>query len=73
MLEGANQYNADGHGPQDATKGIRLQKAPPILNIHLKRFAYDPIKNAVLKVSNCTACVQVVRTECVKTCAEQCV
>ena len=30
-LTGENQYHAEGHGPQDAVKGIQFQSFPPVL------------------------------------------
>eukprot|EP00658_Telonema_sp_P-2_P035982 TRINITY_DN26098_c0_g1_i1.p2 TRINITY_DN26098_c0_g1~~TRINITY_DN26098_c0_g1_i1.p2 ORF type:complete len:179 (-),score=42.76 TRINITY_DN26098_c0_g1_i1:102-638(-) len=49
-LEGENQYHPEGHSPQDAIKGVMLQKVSPILNVHLKRFMYDPQSDSVKKV-----------------------
>merc|ERR1712185_264321 len=40
-LDGENQYEAEGHGKQDAEKGVRFTRFPPVLNIQLKRFDYD--------------------------------
>lgn len=40
-LEGDNKYEAEGHGKQDAVKGIRFIQLPVILLLHLRRFEYD--------------------------------
>ena len=38
-LIGENQYDAgEQHGKQDAEKGLRFTKFPPVLTIHLKRY-----------------------------------
>lgn len=41
ILDGENQYHAEGHGPQPARKGVRFLKFPPVLQFHLKRFEFD--------------------------------
>lgn len=41
MLNGENQYEAEGFGKQDAEKGVIFHKFPPVLTIHLKRFEFD--------------------------------
>ncbi|CEG37976.1 hypothetical protein F444_18119 [Plasmopara halstedii] len=50
LLEGDNQYEAEGHGKQDAKKGIEFLTLPPVLNIQLKRFEYDPMRDGMVKV-----------------------
>eukprot|EP00002_Diphylleia_rotans_P005918 TRINITY_DN1515_c0_g1_i1.p1 TRINITY_DN1515_c0_g1~~TRINITY_DN1515_c0_g1_i1.p1 ORF type:complete len:1071 (-),score=238.11 TRINITY_DN1515_c0_g1_i1:366-3578(-) len=50
MLEGDNKYHAEGHGLQDAKKGVRFTKLPPVLHLQLKRFEYDPYRDAMVKV-----------------------
>ena len=50
-LDGENKYMAEGHGLQDAEKGCTFQELPPVLHVHLKRFEYDPMKDANVKVS----------------------
>lgn len=50
MLQGDNQYEAEGHGKQDAKKGIRFLQFPPVLNIQLKRFEYDPMRDGMVKI-----------------------
>eukprot|EP00891_Asterochloris_glomerata_P000046 jgi/Astpho2/46/Aster-07498 len=41
LLEGENQYKAEGFGMQDARKGILFEDFPPVLQLQLKRFEYD--------------------------------
>ncbi|TMW63690.1 hypothetical protein Poli38472_002631 [Pythium oligandrum] len=50
MLQGDNQYEAEGHGKQDAKKGVRFLDFPPVLNIQLKRFEYDPMRDGMVKI-----------------------
>ncbi|RLN55798.1 hypothetical protein BBJ29_006664 [Phytophthora kernoviae] len=50
MLDGDNQYEAEGHGKQDAKKGIHFLSFPPVLNIQLKRFEYDPMRDGMVKI-----------------------
>lgn len=52
MLEKENQYVAEGHGLQDAKKGVVFEAFPPVLHIQLKRFGYDMDKNAMIKVTS---------------------
>jgi ubiquitin carboxyl-terminal hydrolase 7 len=40
-LKGDNQYRAEGHGLQDAEKGVRFIQFPPVLHLQLKRFDFD--------------------------------
>ena len=49
-LDGENQYQAEGHGKQDANKGVRFVSFPPVLHLLLKRFEYDPMRDANVKV-----------------------
>ncbi|KAJ1434059.1 hypothetical protein B484DRAFT_326390, partial [Ochromonadaceae sp. CCMP2298] len=41
VLEGENQYEAEGYGKQDAQKGVTFERFPPVLTVHLKRFDFD--------------------------------
>lgn len=41
MMDGENQYAAEGLGLQDAEKGVVFQQLPPVLHLQLKRFEYD--------------------------------
>ena len=56
MLEGDNKYQAEGYGLQDAKKGITFLSFPPVLHIQLKRFEYDMLRDAMVKV--CQLCPQ---------------
>jgi ubiquitin carboxyl-terminal hydrolase 7 len=49
-LEGDNKYMAEGHGLQDAKKGVIFESFPPVLNLQLKRFDYDFMQDAMAKV-----------------------
>lgn len=40
-LDGENQYEAEGFGKQDAVKEVKFEYFPPVLHLHLKRFAFD--------------------------------
>ncbi|EWC45003.1 hypothetical protein DRE_06283 [Drechslerella stenobrocha 248] len=51
-LEGENKYFAEGHGLQDAKKGVIFESFPPILHVHLKRFDYDFMRDAITKVND---------------------
>lgn len=52
-LDGENRYDAGPeHGLQDATKGVSILEMPPVLHIHLKRFAYDPMRDVAFKVND---------------------
>lgn len=51
MMEGDNQYRAEGHGLQDAQKGMTFLTFPPVLHLQLKRFEYDFNRDAIVKVS----------------------
>ena len=51
-LEGDNKYEAEGHGKQDARKGVLFDSLPPVLNLHLKRFEYDYQKDAMVKIND---------------------
>jgi ubiquitin carboxyl-terminal hydrolase 7 len=50
MMDGENQYRAEGHGLQDAEKGVAFQTFPPVLHMQLKRFEYDFNRDAIVKV-----------------------
>jgi len=51
-LEGDNQYEAEGFGKQDANKGIGFMSFPPVLTLHLKRFEYDMMSDATIKIND---------------------
>lgn len=50
MLQGDDQYEAEGYGKQDARKGLRFLQFPPVLNIQLKRFEFDPMRDGMVKI-----------------------
>jgi ubiquitin carboxyl-terminal hydrolase 7 len=50
-LDGENKYQAEGHGLQDARKGVIFKSFPPVLHLQLRRFEYDIEKDALGKVS----------------------
>jgi ubiquitin carboxyl-terminal hydrolase 7 len=49
-LEGENKYQAEGHGLQDAKKGVIFESFPPVLHLQLKRFEYDFVRDTMVKV-----------------------
>lgn len=51
-LEGENQYQAEGHGLQDAKKGSIFLSFPPVLMLHLKRFEYDIMRDIMYKIND---------------------
>ncbi|KFM24284.1 Ubiquitin carboxyl-terminal hydrolase 12, partial [Auxenochlorella protothecoides] len=51
-LEGDNQYLAEGHGLQDARKGVLFDGFPPVLQLQLKRFEYDFMKDSMVKIND---------------------
>jgi ubiquitin carboxyl-terminal hydrolase 7 len=50
-MNGENKYFAEGHGLQDATKGVIFESFPDVLHLHLKRFEYDLNTYAMQKVA----------------------
>lgn len=52
MMDGDNQYRAEGHGLQDAKKGVRFLNFPPVLHLQLKRFEYDFNRDAIVKIND---------------------
>uniref|UniRef100_A0A7S1TJF4 ubiquitinyl hydrolase 1 n=1 Tax=Compsopogon caeruleus TaxID=31354 RepID=A0A7S1TJF4_9RHOD len=53
LMDGENRYRADGFEElQDAKKGIRFLKFPPILQLHLKRFEYDFTRDVMVKIND---------------------
>ncbi|CEP19062.1 hypothetical protein [Parasitella parasitica] len=44
-----NKYMAEGHGLQDAKKGVVFKTFPPVLQIPLKRFEYNMTKDTRVK------------------------
>eukprot|EP01103_Thecamoeba_quadrilineata_P007298 TRINITY_DN1713_c0_g2_i1.p1 TRINITY_DN1713_c0_g2~~TRINITY_DN1713_c0_g2_i1.p1 ORF type:complete len:1124 (-),score=191.47 TRINITY_DN1713_c0_g2_i1:16-3198(-) len=51
ILQGSNQYFAEGHGLQDAEKGVKFESFPPVLQIQLKRFEYDQLRGDNVKIN----------------------
>jgi len=43
---------AEGHGLVDAQKGCSFRSFPPVLHLHLKRFEYDPMRDANVKINS---------------------
>ncbi|KAG6533565.1 hypothetical protein ZIOFF_007440 [Zingiber officinale] len=48
-LEGDNKYQAENHGLQDAKKGVLFIDFPPVLQLQLKRFEYDFMRDTMVK------------------------
>ncbi|KAL7275777.1 ubiquitin-specific protease ubp15 [Rhizina undulata] len=51
-MDGENKYFAEGHGLQDARKGVIFESFPEVLHLHLKRFEYDLNTYAMQKVND---------------------
>ncbi|XP_021625341.1 ubiquitin C-terminal hydrolase 12 isoform X4 [Manihot esculenta] len=51
-LEGDNKYHAEQHGLQDARKGVLFIDFPPVLQLQLKRFEYDFMRDTMVKVND---------------------
>ncbi len=51
-LDGDNKYMADLHGLQDAERKGTFSSFPPVLHLHLKRFEYDPLRDAHVKIND---------------------
>ncbi|KAI7870464.1 hypothetical protein BDF14DRAFT_1774466 [Spinellus fusiger] len=51
-LEGENKYMAEGHGLQDAHKGVTFESFPPVLHLQLKRFEYDFMRDTMVKIND---------------------
>lgn len=52
MLDGDNKYRTERFGLQDARKGIKFKKFPPVLELHLLRFEYDFQRDMMIKVND---------------------
>lgn len=50
-LTGDNKYRAEGHGLQDAKKGVLFEDFPPVLELQLKRFEYDFQRDVMVKIN----------------------
>ncbi|KAJ4898182.1 Ubiquitin carboxyl-terminal hydrolase 13 [Raphanus sativus] len=51
-LEGDNKYHAEGHDLQDARKGVLFTDFPPVLQLQLKRFEYDFMRDTMVKIND---------------------
>ncbi|RZC81914.1 hypothetical protein C5167_044492 [Papaver somniferum] len=52
-LEGNNKYHADQqYGLQDAKKGILFTDFPPVLQLQLKRYEYDVMRESMVKIND---------------------
>ncbi|EPY54271.1 ubiquitin carboxy terminal hydrolase Ubp21 [Schizosaccharomyces cryophilus OY26] len=51
-LTGDNKYYAEGHGLQDAHKGIVFESFPNVLQLQLKRFDYDMVRDMMVKIND---------------------
>jgi len=53
MMEDDNKYRADGYEElQEARKGVKFLKVPPVLQLHLKRFEYDFMRDVMVKIND---------------------
>ncbi|PXF48866.1 Ubiquitin carboxyl-terminal hydrolase 13 [Gracilariopsis chorda] len=53
VMEGDNKYRADGFDDlQEAKKGVKFVKLPPVLQLHLKRFEYDLTRYTMVKIND---------------------
>ncbi|XP_057476051.1 ubiquitin C-terminal hydrolase 12-like isoform X2 [Actinidia eriantha] len=51
-LEGDNKYHAEQHGLQEARKGVLFIDFPPVLQLQLKRFEYDFMRDTMVKIND---------------------
>ncbi|GMI92284.1 ubiquitin-specific protease 13 [Hibiscus trionum] len=51
-LEGDNKYHAGQYGLQDAKKGVLFSDFPPVLQLQLKRFEYDFLRDTMVKIND---------------------
>ncbi|KAF0919160.1 hypothetical protein E2562_028458 [Oryza meyeriana var. granulata] len=51
-LEGDNKYQSEKHGLQDAKKGTLFIDFPPVLQLQLKRFEYDFVRDTMVKIND---------------------
>ncbi|XP_020690617.1 ubiquitin carboxyl-terminal hydrolase 12 [Dendrobium catenatum] len=51
-LEGDNKYHAEKFGLQDAKKGVLFIDFPPVLQLQLKRFEYDFMRDTMVKIND---------------------
>ena len=51
-LSGENKYRAEGHGLQDANRGIRFKTFPDVLELNLNRFKQDFFMDRIQKIND---------------------
>ncbi|KAJ3707257.1 hypothetical protein LUZ61_010962 [Rhynchospora tenuis] len=51
-LDGDNKYHAEQFGLQDAKKGVLFIDFPPVLQLQLKRFEYDFMRDTMVKIND---------------------
>ncbi|CAA2983781.1 ubiquitin carboxyl-terminal hydrolase 12-like isoform X2 [Olea europaea subsp. europaea] len=51
-LEGDNKYHSEEHGLQDSKKGVLFIDFPPVLQLQLKRFEYDFMRDIMVKIND---------------------
>ncbi|XP_019461341.1 PREDICTED: ubiquitin carboxyl-terminal hydrolase 12-like isoform X2 [Lupinus angustifolius] len=51
-LEGDNKYHAEQYGLQEARKGVLFIDFPPVLQLQLKRFEYDFMRDNMVKIND---------------------
>lgn len=51
-LEGDNKYHAENYGLQEARKGVLFIDFPPVLQLQLKRFEYDFMRDTMVKIND---------------------
>ncbi|XP_055829914.1 ubiquitin C-terminal hydrolase 13-like isoform X2 [Solanum dulcamara] len=51
-LDGDNKYQAEQYGLQDARKGVLFIDFPPVLQLQLKRFEYDYMRDNMTKIND---------------------
>eukprot|EP00246_Nothoceros_aenigmaticus_P013115 TRINITY_DN439_c0_g3_i1.p1 TRINITY_DN439_c0_g3~~TRINITY_DN439_c0_g3_i1.p1 ORF type:complete len:1081 (+),score=256.97 TRINITY_DN439_c0_g3_i1:216-3458(+) len=51
-LEGENKYHAEQFGLEDAKKGVLFIDFPPVLQLQLKRFEYDFMRDTMVKIND---------------------
>ncbi|XP_004498059.1 ubiquitin C-terminal hydrolase 12-like isoform X2 [Cicer arietinum] len=52
QLEGDNKYHAEQYGLQEARKGVLFIDFPPVLQLQLKRFEYDFVRDTMVKIND---------------------
>ncbi|KAK4337648.1 hypothetical protein RND71_042135 [Anisodus tanguticus] len=51
-LEGDNKYHTEKYGLQVARKGVLFIDFPPVLQLQLKRFEYDFVRDTMVKIND---------------------